>query len=86
VTLCQVNKVHLSAAVELYKEEWVRVSIHTRCYPKVRGIWIARAIRLYYVLPPLDVPSSTLCESVCQQPASWEDAFLSYVRFCNVVF
>jgi len=37
------------------------------CYPKIRGIQTGRPNWLSYALPPLDVASSMLCKSMCQQ-------------------
>ena len=59
---------------------------NTWCYPKIRGIYTERPNRLSYALPPLDVASGMLCESVCQRLWSWEDVLLSSVRFCEITF
>jgi hypothetical protein len=57
-----------------------------RCYPKIQGIYTARPNLLPYALPPLDVASSMLCESVCQQLSNWEDMLLSSVWFVRLCF
>jgi hypothetical protein len=49
-------------------------------YPNIRVIWIVCPNWWFYALPPLDVASSMLCESVCQQLSSWEDVLLSSVQ------
>jgi hypothetical protein len=70
--VCQSILIHLSAN-------------YTRCYPNIWVIYTARPKRLPYALPPLDVVTSMLCESVCQQLSIWEDVFLSSMRFGDPV-
>jgi len=54
--------------------------------PKNSGNLKRAPNRLSIALPPLDVASSMLCESVCHQLWSWEEALLSSVSFCEVMF
>ena len=59
---------------------------YARCYPNFREFKQRGPNQLSYVLPPLDVASSMLCESVCQQLSSWEEVLLSSVRFVRLCF